>query len=73
MPKGVMVYQLTIIGLIFTITLLNVICPKLMWKTFESWKATKEPSNAYFISRRIIGIIIITVLLAISLLPYIMG
>lgn len=73
MPKGVMVYQLTIIGLIFTIALLNVICPKLMWKTFESWKATKEPSNAYFISRRIIGIIIITVLLAISLLPYIMG
>ncbi len=73
MPKGVMVYQLTIIGLIFTIALLNVICPKLMWKTFESWKATKEPSNAYFISRRIIGIIIITVLLAMSLLPYIMG
>lgn len=73
MPKGVMVYQLTIIGLIFTIALLNVICPKLMWKTFESWKATKEPSNAYFISRRIIGSIIITVLLAISLLPYIMG
>lgn len=72
MPKGVMVYQLTIIGLIFTIALLNVICPKLMWKTFESWKATKEPSNAYFISRRIIGIIIITVLLAMSLLPYIM-
>ncbi len=73
MPKGVMVYQLTITGLIFTIALLNVICPKLMWKTFESWKATKEPNNAYFISRRIIGIIIITVLLAISLLPYIMG
>ncbi len=73
MPKGVMVYQLTIIGLIFTIALLNVICPKLMWKTFESWKATKEPSNAYFISRRIIGVIMITVLLAISLLPYIMG
>lgn len=68
-----MVYQLTIIGLIFTIALLNVICPKLMWKTFESWKATKEPSNAYFISRRIIGVIMITVLLAISLLPYIMG
>lgn len=73
MPKGVMVYQLTIIGLIFTIALLSVICPKLMWKTFESWKATKEPSNAYFISRRIIGVIMITVLLAISLLPYIMG
>lgn len=73
MPKGVMVYQLTIIGLFFTIALLNVICPKLMWKTFESWKATKEPSNAYFISRRIIGVIMITVLLAISLLPYIMG
>ncbi|EGD46598.1 hypothetical protein Cpap_0979 [Ruminiclostridium papyrosolvens DSM 2782] len=73
MPKGVMVYQLTIIGLIFTIALLNVICPKLMWKTFESWKATKEPSNAYFISRRIIGVIIIAVLLAMSLLPYIMG
>lgn len=73
MPKGAMVYQFTIIGLIFTIALLNVICPKIMWKAFESWKATKEPSNAYFISRRIIGAIIIAVLLAMSLFPYIMG
>ncbi|AEY65586.1 DUF6199 family natural product biosynthesis protein [Clostridium sp. BNL1100] len=48
MPKGVMIFPFIIIGLIFTIGLLNVICPKLLWKTFESWKATKEPSNAYF-------------------------
>ncbi len=73
MPQGVMIFPLIIIGLIFTIALLNIICPKLVWKTFESWKATKEPSNAYFISRRIAGIVIIVILVAMCLFPYLMS
>ena len=37
--------------IIFIIGLINAINPKWMWNKFESWKATKEPSNEFFILR----------------------
>lgn len=73
MPKGALIFPLIFMAIIFIIGLLNVVCPKLLWKTFESWKATKEPSDAYFISRRIAGIIIIVIVFAMFLFPYIMS
>ncbi len=73
MSKGVLIFPLIIIGFIFIIGLLNAINPKLLWKTFESWKATKEPTDAYFISRRIVGIIIMIIVFAMFLFPYIMS
>lgn len=42
---------------------------KWFWKTFESWKATKEPTKAYFITKRISGIIIMLVIAVIALAP----
>lgn len=33
---------------IFTVCLVNALFPKWCWKVFESWKASKEPSKAYF-------------------------
>ncbi len=52
--------------------LINAINPRYMWKKFESWKATSEPSDAYFLSRRISSIIGIAILLVVLLGPRVM-
>lgn len=69
MPKWVTIIPTIILGFIFLYGLLNAIIPKIMWRTFESWKATKEPTTAYFISRRISGIIAILIVVGIFLFP----
>ena len=72
MPKFVNCITI-IIGVVFSILfivcLLEALFPRWCWKTFESWKATKEPSNAYFLQRRIAGIIGMVVIAAIALAP----
>ncbi len=53
-------------AIIFVILLINAINPRYLWKTFESWKAKSEPTDAYFKVRRItsiIGLIIITLIM----------
>lgn len=62
-----------ILALIFIYGLLNALIPKMMWKTFESWKATKEPTKTYFITRRITGVIIMVIVVSIFLFPHIMS
>lgn len=49
---------LVIIGVVLIYSLLQVLFPKFMWRTFESWKSTKEPTKTFFIFRRIIGVCI---------------
>ena len=72
MPKEISVFSTVVCIfyiIIFTIGLVNAIVPKWFWKTFESWKATKEPTKAYFITKRISGIIIMLVIAVIALAP----
>ncbi|MRN54775.1 DUF6199 family natural product biosynthesis protein [Paenibacillus monticola] len=73
MPKGILLFPMLIFGLIFVSGLLNAISPRLMWKTFESWKATKEPSNTYFMARRISGILAMLIVSGLLLFPYFMS
>jgi len=54
---------------IFLVGLGNAIAPKWFWQKFDSWKAKEEPSSAYFLIRRISGIIIMIVIAAIALFP----
>ena len=72
MPKGMSVFS-TIIYIfyiiIFASGLVSAIAPKWVWKTFESWKATKEPTKTYFVAKRISGIIIMIVVAVIALAP----
>ena len=72
MPKGMNIFSTVVYIfyiIIFAIGLVNAIAPKWFWKTFESWKATKEPTKAYFITKRISGIIIMIVIAVIALAP----
>lgn len=58
-------------AILFAASLLNAIAPRWTWSKFESWKSTKEPSNAYFFVRRlggILGLFIVTVAVALPLL-----
>ncbi len=55
--------------IIFIACLLEALFPKWCWKTFESWKATKEPSKAYFLRNRVAGIIGMVIVTAIALAP----
>lgn len=73
MPKGITIIPTIILGLIFLRGLINAINPKLMWRIFESWKATKEPTNAFFISRRIAGIVSMVIVIGLFLFPYFMS
>ena len=72
MPKGMNIFSTVVYIfyiIIFAIGLVEAIAPKWVWKTFESWKATKEPTKAYFITKRISGIIIMIVIAVIALAP----
>ena len=72
MPKGMHIFSTIIYVfyiIIFASGLVNAIAPKWFWKTFESWKATKEPTKTYFITKRISGIIIMIVIVVIALAP----
>ncbi|MDV3425762.1 MAG: hypothetical protein LIR50_00560 [Bacillota bacterium] len=71
--KGITIIPMIILGIIFLHGLLNAINPKFMWRIFESWKATKEPTNIFFISRRIIGIAEMVIVAAIFLFPCLMS
>ncbi|KGP75927.1 hypothetical protein JT05_07800 [Desulfosporosinus sp. Tol-M] len=39
------------------IAMSNAINPRFMWKITDSWKATKEPQDSYFLIRRVGGVI----------------
>lgn len=72
MPDGLSTFSVilsVIFALLFAACLIEALFPRWCWKTFESWKATKEPSNAYFLQRRIAGIIGMVVIAAIALAP----
>lgn len=56
-------------SIIFSACLLEVLFPKWCWKTFVSWKATKEPSKAYFLGKRVAGIIMMLIIIAITSAP----
>ncbi|MEG0775192.1 DUF6199 family natural product biosynthesis protein [Clostridium sp.] len=73
MPKGITIIPMIILGFIFLQGLLNVINPKLLWKIFESWKATKEPTSGYFLCRRAFGIVSMLIVIGIFLFPYVMS
>ena len=75
MPKGISIFSKVFYIfyiIIFVIGLINAIAPKWYWKTFESWKATKEPTKGYFITKRISGIIIMIISAVIALSPTLM-
>jgi hypothetical protein len=73
MPVLISIIPILFFGVIFVIGLTNTINPKIMWKTFESWKATKEPSPSYFLMRRIAGIIAMLIAISIFLFPFIIS
>ena len=71
-PKGIIIIPMIILGFIFLQGLLNAINPRIMWKVFESWKSTKEPTNTFFMSRRITGVVAMIIVLGLFLFPYLM-
>jgi Na+/H+ antiporter NhaD/arsenite permease-like protein len=73
MLKVILIIPEIILGLIFILGILNFIFPRKMWETFEGWKATKEPTDAFFTMRRIAGIFVMLIVLAMLLFPYIMS
>lgn len=56
---------------VFSLCLLQAVAPRWCWKTFESWKAKTEPTNTYFLIRRIGGIVGALIVCALVLLPVI--
>ena len=69
MPIAITIIIFVFYAFIFIACLLEALFPKWCWKTFESWKATKEPSKAYFLRMRIAGIIGMVIITAIALAP----
>ena len=72
-PRGALIFPTIVLTLILISGLLNAFFPRKMWKTFESWKATKEPTDAYFMSRRISGILAVIMVITLFVFPYIMS
>lgn len=57
MPTPILIIVYVFLAVLFMVGLTNAAAPRWVWKNFESWKATSEPSKAYFITQRIIGIV----------------
>ncbi|WP_295736094.1 DUF6199 family natural product biosynthesis protein [uncultured Oscillibacter sp.] len=60
-------------AVVFAAGLAEALFPKWCWKTFESWKAVKVPSKAYFLRRRIEGVLGVALASAIMLGPALMA
>ena len=71
--NGFAIVAFAFYAVVFLCALANAAAPRWCWKTFESWKATKEPSKVYFLTKRIAGILIMVVIAAAALLPTIMA
>jgi len=72
MPAGITIFStilFIVLIIIFLAGLVSAVAPKWLWKTFSSWKATKEPSKAYFLVQRISGVFIMIIVAAIALFP----
>ena len=67
--KVAAVFTYVLYLIVFMACLLEVLFPQWYWQTLESWKATKEPSKAYFLRMRVTGIIGMVIITAISLAP----
>ncbi len=67
--KAVTIIAFVFYFVIFVACLLEALFPKWCWKTFESWKATKEPSKAYFLRKRVAAIVGMVIITAIALAP----
>lgn len=69
MPTPILIIVYVFLAVLFAAGLINAAAPRWCWKTFESWKAVSEPSKAYFITRRIIGIIQMLAVVLIIAIP----
>lgn len=69
MPKLLEIIIIIVAVSALIVLFINAINPKFLWKKFESWKATSEPTKAYFITRRLTSIIGIIILLVFLLGP----
>ncbi len=54
-----------ILALWTALALANAIAPRWIWRVTESWRAVREPSRTYFIIRRIVGVIMLLVAMAV--------
>lgn len=68
-----MILPILLYSFAFIIGFINFINPRWMWKTFESWKATKEPSVTFFRFRRITGLIVMVLITIVAFFPYVMS
>ncbi len=68
--SGFLMIMAIILSILFII---NIINPRLFWEKFESWKATKEPSEAYFKAKRITSAIALVILVVIIIFPMLMA
>jgi hypothetical protein len=73
MHRIFMILPMLLYLFIFIVGLLNAINPRWMWETFESWKATKEPTKVFFRVRRISGVVTMIIISCVALFPYMMS
>ncbi len=71
-PPGLL-FPTFIFAAVFLIGLINAINPRLMWTYFEKWKAKEEPSKAYFMVQRLMGIVAMVIIAWFVLYPRLMG
>lgn len=45
--------------------LANVIGPRWIWRITESWRGVQEPSSAYFVIRRVVGVAMLLAAIAV--------
>lgn len=76
MPTGIIIalnILSAFVGVAFFACLVTAINPRWTWRTFEKWKATEEPTDAYFRVRRVVGLVFAIVFGTIWAMPTVMA
>ena len=63
-PNFIMLPITIFLGIWVLLCVASIINPRYMWTLTQSWKATKEPSPAYFLFMRIMSVIALLVMLS---------
>ncbi len=57
--QNISLFFYIIYAIMLVVSITNIINPKWTWRTFKSWHARREPTEAYFMISRIMSLITI--------------
>lgn len=56
--------------IVLLIAAMYIIAPRFMWRRFEIFRTADNPSDGFFLIRRIFGIVAVLIVILLQVIPY---